>query len=246
MPIRPKIYLIGDSLTYFGFSTDKGKGPGWASIMQYEFSNKADIVNRGVKGYNTKHAKAVLPSIMGDLRSLAGTVYVFVFLGCNDASPRDQVTPEEYEGNLGKIVEKVKQSKSVCEVVVLGPPAFDPDAIEKGDYAGSGRTLEMTRKYADKAQLVAEKSGAIFVDIFKAMMDKEEGERNEMFIDGLHFSSAGNRFVADLVRSALPGAWSPTDLPRDLPKMSQLEDLGPASLSSLTPDAIKELARKAT
>lgn len=48
----PKVLLIGDSLTQFGFSAEGG----WAAMLANALQRRCDVVNRGFSGYTTRYA----------------------------------------------------------------------------------------------------------------------------------------------------------------------------------------------
>ncbi|RMX67491.1 hypothetical protein DD238_001304 [Peronospora effusa] len=48
---QPVIYLTGDSLTQRGTDPDES---GWVALMQHRYNRSADIIPRGLSGYNTK------------------------------------------------------------------------------------------------------------------------------------------------------------------------------------------------
>ncbi|KAG6572544.1 putative isoamyl acetate-hydrolyzing esterase [Phytophthora cinnamomi] len=64
--LRPVVLLTGDSLTEHG--TDVSKS-GWAALLQGKYSTTADVVNRGLPGYNTKwFFKDIAPTIEREIR----------------------------------------------------------------------------------------------------------------------------------------------------------------------------------
>ena len=74
---------------------------------------KADVVNRGFSGYNTRMCLKMLPHIASDLKNVSA---VTVFLGANDASdlkenPVQAVPLPEYCQNLAKIIKHFKVDK---------------------------------------------------------------------------------------------------------------------------------------
>jgi lysophospholipase L1-like esterase len=122
---RPSIILFGDSITQSGFSGGGGSSApsaGWVSLLSSAYARRADVLNRGFSGYNTRHALEVLSSVFvssdtsvqrnanGDDRVLMVTV----FFGANDASlPGDRehcqhVPIDEYEHNMRKIVKTIR------------------------------------------------------------------------------------------------------------------------------------------
>jgi len=106
--LRPVILLLGDSLTQQGFGMNGGVG--WASLVANTFSRRADVLNRGYSGYNSRHVcdileRSILPSNFQDV------LFCTVFLGANDAAlpgELQHVPLDEYEANLGTIVTQVR------------------------------------------------------------------------------------------------------------------------------------------
>lgn len=60
---RPIIVLFGDSITQQGFGWEGGTG--WVSLLSSTYSRRADVINRGYSGYNTRHGVNLLPQIFG-------------------------------------------------------------------------------------------------------------------------------------------------------------------------------------
>ena len=59
--LRPSIVLFGDSITQQAFGVDGNIG--WASLLAADYTRRADVINRGYSGYNTKMAIDLLPSL---------------------------------------------------------------------------------------------------------------------------------------------------------------------------------------
>ena len=60
---RPKIILIGDSITELG-SKD---ATGWGTSLALRYNRRADVLNRGMNGYNSRWGLAALPLILEDI-----------------------------------------------------------------------------------------------------------------------------------------------------------------------------------
>lgn len=106
--IRPAIVLFGDSITQQGFGWEGASG--WVSLLSSAYSRRADVLNRGFSGYNTRHALDILPRIFGE-PSQEGVLFCTVFFGANDAAlpgERQHVPLDEYGENLGKIVTSIR------------------------------------------------------------------------------------------------------------------------------------------
>ncbi|KAG2451099.1 hypothetical protein HYH02_004367 [Chlamydomonas schloesseri] len=143
---RPRIILFGDSLTERGFDQPGG----WASYMAANYTRRADVVNRGMSGYNTRWAIQVLPYVFGppapsggsssssssitagssSSAALAGQVlFATLFFGANDAarkegpehSARQHVPVEEYGRNLREMVSYMRAA-GVRRILLLTPP----------------------------------------------------------------------------------------------------------------------------
>ncbi|ONM28479.1 Isoamyl acetate-hydrolyzing esterase [Zea mays] len=105
--MRPRLVLFGDSITELSFASG-----GWGAALTDRFARQADVVLRGLSGYNTRWALKVLPRAMeGAAGAGAGAdpAAVTVFFGANDASLPDQVQAhqhvplKEYQSNLRAI-----------------------------------------------------------------------------------------------------------------------------------------------
>jgi lysophospholipase L1-like esterase len=111
---KPSIILFGDSITQQGFiGSSTTASAGWVSLLSNAYARRADVLNRGYSGYNTRHAIDILPSLFCS-GAINNVLMVTVFFGANDASlPGDRehcqhVPIDEYEGNIRKIVESIR------------------------------------------------------------------------------------------------------------------------------------------
>ena len=96
----PRVVVIGDSLTEFGFESN-----GWTSLLANSLSRKCDVINRGFGGYNTNHMRLVFDDVLKHSVNNSNTAAVTLFLGANDAflpdkAPKAHVPLEEYRDNL--------------------------------------------------------------------------------------------------------------------------------------------------
>ena len=55
----PRVLLFGDSLTQYAFGTDGG----WAAMLAEKLQRKADVVNRGFSGYNSRWCRVILDQV---------------------------------------------------------------------------------------------------------------------------------------------------------------------------------------
>ncbi|EAN87337.1 putative esterase [Trypanosoma cruzi] len=213
--------LLGDSLTQQGYES------GWASRLSKRYVRRADVINRGLSGYNTRW---VLDILKDDTRrqQLLPTqpgkaLFVTLMLGSNDcAGFPQQVSLDEYGANLRAIIDTVR--KHVCPVggiFLLSPSPLD----EKGrlqwlrdvgcDPNSCGRSFESMRRYRDASLRVGaeeyEEHGDVFtVDLYRVFLGRSadtvpyaEGSWCEYFSDGLHFNENGGRVVFEALWCAI-------------------------------------------
>lgn len=60
---RPKFVFFGDSITEQG-STDPS---GWVASLSVRYARRADIINRGLNGYNSRWGRAALPLVLQEV-----------------------------------------------------------------------------------------------------------------------------------------------------------------------------------
>lgn len=206
MTPRPKILLLGDSLTQLGWD-------GWAGQLANVYQRRADVVNRGMSGYNTKwfleYAKE------SDVWMQGRVALIIIFFGANDSSdallnPRHHIPSDEFKQNLDQLVElcEVHYGKDVEILIVTAPPVVHHQRLtfqkeRFGDKATGEleRNMELSELYAQAAIDVAQRVNRPYVHLWKLMQVTDNWE--SFFIDGLHFSSKGNDFVAKAILSQI-------------------------------------------
>ena len=204
--IMSQIILLGDSLTQLGYE-------GWASTLANVYQRRADIINRGCSGYNTKNYLDYIP-----LPSSAGfatnVCLVIIFFGANDASlleenPRQHVSLDDYRQNLTTLIQRVNDTYNAPRLLLINPPPLDHDQrllYQKqryGDLATGRleRTTEHTARYADACLQVGLEWKVPCLDLFHNML--QVSNYSEFLSDGLHFSDRGHEFVGQQVLSAI-------------------------------------------
>eukprot|EP00934_Nitzschia_sp_Nitz4_P005912 Nitzschia sp. Nitz4//scaffold88_size82704//39945//41126//NITZ4_005293-RA/size82704-processed-gene-0.67-mRNA-1//-1//CDS//3329559497//5902//frame0 len=195
---RPKILLLGDSLTQISWD-------GWVGGLAHRYQRRADVVNRGLSGYNTRwyllYAEA--EDVWKEPGSVALTV---IFFGANDASlekynPRQHVPLPEYQANLKALVDKTKESFPSSKILLITPPPvhhLQRFAFQKQRYGDKAtgaleRNLETAGIYANACKEVARSLNLPVVDLYTSMT--AVGDFGPFFYDGLHFSDEGQDFV---------------------------------------------------
>jgi lysophospholipase L1-like esterase len=113
----PTIIMLGDSLTQMGSDVNYA---GFVAAMQNQYQRKADILDRGFSGYNTRHILGLFPKI---LETTPNVLLTSILIGTNDAAflEKIHIPLEEYETNLISIV-KLAQTRGKC--IMMSPPPW--------------------------------------------------------------------------------------------------------------------------
>ncbi len=206
---RPKLLLLGDSLTQTSFE-------GWGAALADRYQRRADVLNRGMSGYNSRWflPYADANGIWEEPRKI---VLVTIFFGANDAALKDldvkHVPIPEYRENLHKLVQKSQTAYPDAKILLISPPpvhsgqrlAFQTERYGDKATGISERTLEHTEQYAAACVSVGEENEVPCLDIFTAML--KAGGNNDGFgkflSDGLHFSEEGHDFVIQEILQAI-------------------------------------------
>mmetsp|Transcript_10127 Transcript_10127/g.15082 ORF Transcript_10127/g.15082 Transcript_10127/m.15082 type:complete len:263 (+) Transcript_10127:109-897(+) len=204
---RPKIILLGDSITQLSFSSDHGFG---AAICD-AYQRRADVLNRGYSGYNTEWILKLLETKKADVfaNDPKNVVLMTVFLGANDASssafnPRQHVPLPKYKENLKQIVSVIRhECGDAVKIIIIGPPPIHHEArlryqVERYGEKATGkleRTCGLAGDYSNAAREAADEINVPFLNLWKDMLEEENWQ--SFLSDGLHLSGEGNKFVGE-------------------------------------------------
>ncbi|EEY58281.1 isoamyl acetate-hydrolyzing esterase, putative [Phytophthora infestans T30-4] len=211
--LRPVVLLTGDSLTEHGTNVELS---GWTALLQQQYSRTADVVTRGLPGYNTKwFLKNIVPTIQREIRK---EVYVTpslitVWFGANDAAlasgyDSDTHVPiADYKENLKEIVRHFSTTAPKADILLITPPHVNDAAraeIAKGQNGTIDRTNAMAKRYAQACVEAGASIGVPVVDLNSYFNALNETTRDALLIsDGLHFNSSGNKLVYEQVKSKI-------------------------------------------
>lgn len=214
-----KILLCGDSLTQLAFE-------GWGSRLAHVYQRRADVVNRGMSGYNTRFYLHMFDDVLSEFeeggRSGSSVALVVLFFGANDAALPDvdahhYVPVDEYSDNLERMIKAVRERLSSPAsrqpptppiLLITPPPVHHGQRLEyqKRRYGPKAtgvleRTLENTGRYAAAcAELASSEygkdNGVHCLDLYRMML-QDGGDWSRFFCDGLHFAEPGHDFLAE-------------------------------------------------
>lgn len=189
---RPKVLLLGDSITQQAFSVEHG---GFGAGLSDWFRRSADVVNRGFSGYNTRWARWILPRLL-PTGTTGHLLLCTVFFGANDSvleGETQHVPVAEYKDNLIRIVQHLRAITPSTLILLVTPPTVD--------------SAQWPTRSPDKAAQYAEAVREIYSD------ELARGERVgildlknltlEDLRDGLHLNSSGNERVLESLKSVI-------------------------------------------
>ena len=109
------ILLIGDSLTEWGNGEN-----GWAGYLTKWYSNKANVINKGFAGYNSKMIVDIMPTITFNIPNL---ILCTILLGTNDCYNINGLAPiDEYKKNITSIINHIHNLNPNIIIFLITPP----------------------------------------------------------------------------------------------------------------------------
>lgn len=82
--MRPQFITFGDSITQRGFA------PGWTGLLADAYQRRADVINRGYSGYNSRWALQLMDRVFPPTSVVPPPRLVTIFFGANDAALPDR------------------------------------------------------------------------------------------------------------------------------------------------------------
>ncbi|KAL4085746.1 hypothetical protein PRIC1_015081 [Phytophthora ramorum] len=213
---RPVLLLTGDSLTEHGTYPSM---LGWVTQLQARYTRSADVITRGLSGYNTKwFLKYVMPVLEQEISTRSYTVpsLITVWLGTNDAAlvngsnSEMHVRIEDYKENLIQIVNGFQKTSPNAKLLLITPPHIDDGARTK--YAAErtdskrglvDRSNAMAGNYSRACVEAAETLKVPLLDLNAHFNAMPVATRNAMLEDGIHFNAEGNQVVDQQLQSKL-------------------------------------------
>ena len=200
------------------------------SQLSNAYTRRADVLNRGYSGYNTRHAVDLLPTVFGG--DMGSTLFVTVFFGANDASlpgvreHNQHVPADEYEQNLKTIVSDIRKKLKQTPIILITPPPLDEkswDSFCREQFDNlSPRSNTASKLYGERTKLVANEFGCSLVDSFTLLGGNGDvSSYGDTLDDGLHLSAKGNDLLynglIDVIRR---------DHPNLAPKVDENDSVG--------------------
>ena len=224
----PAVLLLGDSQTQQGWAAG-----GWVAGLADALTRRADVLNRGLSGYNSRMVRAVLPDLCSAEQWRAAKVVV-ILLGSNDASlpetnPEQAVPVEEFGENLLHILSFLLGVGVPREAVVLvTPPPVLPEqwaaacSARPGPPAANCKSEALTRAVAGEVAAVAARLGVTLVDLHQELT-KPGVHLPAVLSDGLHLGPQGSAALLALLAPVILGKLGAAAPPL-MPEWRQLDN----------------------
>lgn len=205
---RPYFLLLGDSMCQNSFAEN-----GWGARLAAHYCRKADIVNRGFGGYNTRWILRLLKelNLLSTLPRKDRCLAVFIWI-VNDtvlASSGDRrfVPLDEFSRNMSEILQILIDffERSDLTIVLITPPpiveskrlAYQRDKFKDKATGVCERSTTNNGLYAKAlAQVVAnfqDRAKTALLDARAVFLAQENWE--DLLEDGLHLSPLGDAVI---------------------------------------------------
>ena len=147
----PKIYLFGDSLIEQSFALARH---GFGAALANAYARRADVLNRGLSGYNTSWLLPFLHALLAAPDAAPALLWV-IWAGANDAvlPPLPHHVPvATYAANLRAMVVAVRAEAPAAKVLVITPPPINHAMLVRSHRRhGADRDPAVVREYATEA-----------------------------------------------------------------------------------------------
>jgi lysophospholipase L1-like esterase len=188
----PRVVLLGDSIRM-----------GYAPVVAKLLAGKAEIISNKANGGDSRNTLANLDKWAIDHKP----DIVHFNCGIHDtkrfkASGKFQVSPEDYEANLRKIVDRLRKETKAALIFATTTPLHDERAAKgraKAEYELTDAAIQQYNAIARKVMTelkvpINDLNAAIGVGDMRAKL---------LGGDGVHFSGDGTKRLADTVAAAL-------------------------------------------
>lgn len=207
-----KFVLFGDSITQFSF--EQKLGFSLAAELQDRYVRKFDILNRGFSGYNSEHARRLLPLILNaeNKPGLSEIKLMTLFFGTNDACnrPHQHVELHRYLENMKYMIELIKEKG--IKLVVIAPCFHDANMVIKNGISDSViNSNKVMKTYSDALKDLCETEKVPMIELRKELLPltgySDEQILNEEFdnlstvlVDGIHLTAEAYKiFFRELI-----------------------------------------------
>ena len=181
--VEPDIIFIGDSIVEY-------------YPLQELFGTEKTIVNRGIRGYQTR---LLLENL--DAHLYCGAVdQIVLLIGTNDIGK--DVPMNEALDNLERVIQSIARDYPLTEIKLLSIlPVNEGEEYKQTVYI---RTNEKIREWNQAYEALASAYMQVdFVPIYDSLTDSKGQLQSAYTTDGLHLSVAGYQALSDALKTYL-------------------------------------------
>lgn len=222
------IVFIGNSITYGGGLTDRGKdappNETCAWLRKQDGVGEVNFANQGVSGHTSvdvlPKTNTDFPRILTAARSFANTKALLIFsikLGTNDSAVKGPkgapVSKEEYYNNLKIITDSLISAFPDCKIIYQQPIWYSPNTHNKSTYMQEGldrlqsyfpELIKLIKTYKktnpDRVFMGDTKAFVFFKKHYKTYLAPEEGKYGAFY---LHPNKEGAYILGDFWGKAI-------------------------------------------
>lgn len=190
--------FIGDSITHVKYSSLS-----YVEILEAYYLSRFPGENTEFRNVGTAGYKAVdVLNIYDKDPALQGINKAVIMLGTNEAIL--DFSTEEYLGNMGELVERLKGNGLAGEdILIVTPPICDENCAVNRDKNGNARWAfeDTVLAYSEALEANVQEWGVNYLDIHTPMAELTEAmQRAEagstLTTDGIHPNAVGQRLIA--------------------------------------------------
>ena len=181
--IEPDIIFIGDSIVEY-------------YPLQELFGTEKTIVNRGIRGYQTK---LLLENL--DAHLYGGAVdQIVLLIGTNDIGK--DVPMNEALDNLERVIQSIARNYPLSQIKLLSIlPVNEGEKYKQTVYI---RTNEKIREWNQAYEALTSAYMQVdFVPVYDSLIDTEGQLKKDYTTDGLHLSVAGYQVLSEALKGVL-------------------------------------------
>ncbi|KAK9330796.1 SGNH hydrolase-type esterase domain-containing protein [Lipomyces starkeyi] len=223
-----KVVLIGDS--QFELSWNPELEFCFPAALANYYGRRADILNRGLSGYNSTWMRSQLDRIILELKHYdEDVVLLFIlWLGTNDSClefTEHHVPVPEFEANVRTYVGEIKRYFANARILLVSPAPISKTGLAASTMRtkGADRTQAATKEYVDALLKYSDDENVVRkIDLFSELVDAAGYDSNttvygenspvtedaalkiaKFTVDGLHLNGCGYRVLFNSVKRTL-------------------------------------------
>jgi lysophospholipase L1-like esterase len=190
---------------------------GWTAQLSEYYIRRCDVINRGLSGYTTRHARLIESHAISN-EDLSRTSLLTIWFGANDAAvdpPGNQprISLFKYEEHIKYLVDAVqkralKLNNQNLNILIMTPIPVNEEkraaflSLANNSKTITDRTNQMIQSYTQICLKISQQLNTPCLDLYNLMLGFKD---YSIYLqeDGLHLSSEGNQFIFETIKSMI-------------------------------------------